>query len=54
MEIITIPLKGGLKHNDNMPNKGIIDFGEIQVISAGSRVDDSEMKANQENEAKTL
>lgn len=54
MEIITIPLEGGLQHRDSMGNEGVIGFGEVQVMSAGSGVEHSEMNANQKNEAKTL
>ncbi|RXP63594.1 pirin family protein [Lutibacter sp. HS1-25] len=44
MEIITIPLKGSLKHKDSMTNKWIpIHAGEVQVMSAGSGVQHSEM-----------
>ncbi|MBC7747321.1 MAG: pirin family protein [Methylotenera sp.] len=54
MEIITIPLEGGLKHRDSLGNEGIIGFGEVQVMSAGSGVEHSEMNASQKEEAKTL
>ena len=54
MEIITIPLNGGLKHRDSMGNEGVIGFGEVQVMSAGSGVEHSEMNASQKDEAKTL
>jgi redox-sensitive bicupin YhaK (pirin superfamily) len=54
MEIITIPLEGGLKHQDSMGNEGVIGFGEVQVMSAGSGVEHSEMNASQKEEAKTL
>jgi hypothetical protein len=44
MEIITIPLKGSLKHKDSMGNKWIaIETGEVQVMSAGSGLQHSEM-----------
>ena len=44
MEIITIPLEGSLKHRDSMGNKWIpIETGEVQVMSAGSGVQHSEM-----------
>jgi len=50
MEIITIPLKGSLKHRDSMSNKWIpIETGEVQVMSAGSGVQHSEMN-NHPNE----
>lgn len=54
MEIITIPLEGGLTHKDSMQNEGVIRFGEVQVMSAGSGVEHSEMNASQREEAKTL
>ena len=54
MEIITIPLEGGLMHKDSMGNEGVIGFGEVQVMSAGSGVEHSEMNASQKDEAKTL
>lgn len=50
MEIITIPLKGSLKHKDSMGNKWIaIETGEAQVMSAGSGLRHSEMN-NSPNE----
>lgn len=54
MEIITIPLEGGLKHRDSMGNEGVIRFGEVQVMSAGTGVQHSEMNASQKEQAKTL
>jgi quercetin 2,3-dioxygenase len=54
MEIITIPLEGGLKHRDSMGNEGVIRFGEVQVMSAGTGTQHSEMNASQEVHAKTL
>lgn len=51
MEIITIPLKGSLKHKDSMGNKWIaIETDEVQVMSAGSGLQHSEMNnsANEE------
>lgn len=46
MEIITIPLKGSLKHSDNMGNERIIAEGEVQVMSAGTGVMHSEFNAS--------
>lgn len=44
MEIITIPLKGALKHRDSMSNKWIpLQTGEVQVMSAGLGIQHSEM-----------
>lgn len=54
MEIITIPLEGGLKHHDSMGNEGVIGFGEVQVMSAGTGILHSEMNASNEERAKTL
>lgn len=54
MEIITIPLEGGLKHRDSMGNEGIIRFGEVQVMSAGTGIQHSEMNASETEHAKTL
>lgn len=42
MEIITIPLKGSLRHQDSMGNSSVIKAGEIQVMSAGSGIQHSE------------
>ena len=54
MEIITIPLEGGLKHRDSMGNEGVIGFGEVQVMSAGTGIMHSEMNASDNERAKTL
>lgn len=44
MEIITIPLKGALKHKDSMSNKWIpLHVGEVQVMTAGTGIQHSEM-----------
>ena len=43
MEIITIPLRGELRHEDSMGNSSLIKSGEIQVMSAGKGVFHSEM-----------
>lgn len=42
MEIITIPFSGEVLHQDSMGNKGTIQPGEIQVMSAGTGVFHSE------------
>ena len=54
MEIITIPLEGSLKHEDSMGNKGLISFGEVQVMSAGTGIQHSEMNGSNLEQAKTL
>jgi redox-sensitive bicupin YhaK (pirin superfamily) len=49
MEIITIVQSGALKHEDSMGNKGIIEAGDIQVMSAGSGIEHSEVNASSQN-----
>ena len=49
MEIITIVQSGSLKHEDSMGNKGIIEAGDIQVMSAGSGIEHSEVNASTQN-----
>ena len=46
MEIISIPLSGKLAHGDSIGNEGIIETGEIQVMSAGTGITHSEMNGN--------
>ncbi len=46
MEIITIPQEGALKHRDSMGHEGIIQSGDIQLMSAGSGVEHSEINAS--------
>ena len=50
MEIISIPLKGGLKHLDSMDNEAVISDGDIQVMSAGTGIFHQEHNDDQ-NEA---
>ncbi|MGK4567402.1 pirin family protein [Flavobacterium sp. 3HN19-14] len=54
MEIITIPLEGGLKHRDSMGNEAVVRFGEVQVMSAGTGILHSEMNPSGTEPAKTL
>jgi hypothetical protein len=42
MEIITIPLKGALEHKDDTGGQGVIQLGDVQVMSAGSGIQHSE------------
>lgn len=47
MEIITIPLKGVLKHKDNMGDEWIpVKPGEVQIMSAGTGVQHSEINGS--------
>lgn len=50
MEIISIPLKGDLEHQDSMGNKFVIKHGDVQVMSAGTGIYHSE-KNNSNAEA---
>lgn len=54
MEIITIPLEGGLTHKDSMGNQATVSFGEVQVMSAGTGIQHSEMNASKTERTKTL
>lgn len=49
MEIITIPLEGGLRHQDSLGNGGVINAGDIQVMSAGKGIHHSEFNASQKD-----
>lgn len=46
MEIVSIPLKGALEHGDNTGGHGIIQSGEVQIMSAGSGIAHSEKNAS--------
>ena len=54
MEIISIPLSGKLGHGDNIGNNGIIETGEIQVMSAGTGITHSEMNGDDTEAVKFL
>jgi redox-sensitive bicupin YhaK (pirin superfamily) len=45
MEIISIPIEGGLRHKDSMGNEQVINEGDVQVMSAGTGIFHSEMNA---------
>jgi redox-sensitive bicupin YhaK (pirin superfamily) len=42
MEIITIPIKGSLFHQDHLGNRSTIQKGEVQIMSAGTGIMHSE------------
>lgn len=54
MEIVTIPLKGALAHNDSTGGNGIINEGDVQIMSAGTGVTHSEFNASKTEEAQLL
>ncbi|MBI1306346.1 MAG: pirin family protein [Bacteroidetes bacterium] len=54
MEIVSIPLEGDLEHRDSMGNVAIIRKGDIQVMSAGTGVQHSEMNRTKNGEVKFL
>lgn len=52
MEIVTLVTEGALKHTDSMGNEGIIQAGEVQVMSAGTGVYHSEFNPDPAQRAK--
>jgi quercetin 2,3-dioxygenase len=46
MEIITIPFTGALQHKDSTGGQGIIQAGDVQIMSAGTGVQHSEANAS--------
>lgn len=42
MEIISIPLRGSLRHKDSIGNEHTIEAGEVQIMSAGTGIQHSE------------
>ncbi len=54
MEIISIPLKGSLEHGDNTGGHGIIQSGEVQIMSAGTGISHSEKNASAKEDVNFL
>lgn len=54
MEIVSIPLKGDLEHQDSMGNAAVIREGDVQVMSAGTGITHSEYNKNKDKEVKFL
>lgn len=54
MEIISIPLAGALEHKDSMGNGAVVQYGDVQVMSAGTGIQHSEYNANDDQEMNLL
>ena len=54
MEIISIPLKGSLRHKDSIGNEHIIQSGEVQIMSAGTGIQHSEYNDSNADEVNFL
>ena len=54
MEIISIPLEGDLEHRDSMGTVAVIKHGDVQVMSAGTGIQHSEMNKNKDQAVKFL
>lgn len=54
MEIITIPLRGALRHRDSMGNEAVIEQNEVQIMSAGTGIQHSEFNANRDKDINLL
>jgi redox-sensitive bicupin YhaK (pirin superfamily) len=54
MEIVSIPLSGALKHNDSTGREKIINQGDVQIMSAGSGIQHSEINNSKTEDVKFL
>lgn len=54
MEIVSIPLAGALRHEDDMGHAAVISEGDVQVMSAGTGVLHSEYNASETEAGKFL
>jgi len=54
MEIISIPLSGALAHKDSTGTDGIINTGDVQIMSAGKGIQHSEYNASKTADVKFL
>ncbi|NMO94336.1 pirin family protein [Paenibacillus lemnae] len=53
-EVVSIVLKGQLKHEDSLDNVGILRYGQIQRMTAGTGILHSEFNPSQDEEAHIL
>jgi hypothetical protein len=54
MEIISIPLRGSLKHIDDQGHEDVIHAGDVQVMTAGKGIRHSEYNYSEEEEVAFL
>ncbi len=54
MEIVSIPLSGALKHNDSTGREKVINQGDVQIMSAGSGIQHSEINNSKTEDVKFL
>lgn len=54
MEIVSIPLKGSLAHQDSTGTKEVIRTNEVQIMSAGSGITHSEFNGSKTDEVNFL
>lgn len=54
MEIVSIPLTGALAHKDSTGTDGIINTGDVQIMSAGTGIRHSEYNASTTDEVNFL
>lgn len=54
MEIVSVVLKGKLRHEDNLGNVAITGFGEVQRMTAGTGVVHTEANPSEEEEVNLL
>ena len=54
MEIVSIPLRGGLEHRDSMGHVSVLHKGEVQVMSAGTAVHHSESNLSKDETTEFL
>lgn len=54
MEIISIPLSGQLRHRDTTGTEAVIRTGDVQIMSAGSGLEHSEMNGSRTEPVKFL
>lgn len=54
MEVLSIPLKGFLRHGDSLKNSHVISRGEIQLMSTGTGIFHSEFNDSEEENLEFL